>query len=145
LVGINCRWNGTSSRIPKLIKELKEGKVLPFCPEQLGGLLTPRSPAGILNGVGGDVLTGKTKVINKKGDNLTRQFLKGAREVLRIANEIGVKEAVLKKTSPCCGVGKVWRMSRENGKLRNRLVDGDGVLTALLKKNGIKVISERDL
>jgi len=145
LVGINCRWNRTSWAIPKLVKELKEGKIIPLCPEQLGGLPTPRSPAGIFNGTGDDVLAGKKVVLNKKGEDITEPFLKGSQEVLKIAKMLGIKEAVLKRTSPCCGVGKVWRKSRKGKKLSNKLVSGDGVLTALLKKNGIKVISEKDL
>jgi uncharacterized protein YbbK (DUF523 family) len=145
LVGINCRYNGTSRRIPKLIKELKEGKVLPLCPELLGGLPTPRPACGILGGTGEDVLTGKATVIGRNGKDFTKKFVKGAREFLRITKELEIKEVVSKKTSPSCSVGKVWQMSRENGKLRNRLVESDGVLTVLLKQNGIKVISERDL
>jgi uncharacterized protein YbbK (DUF523 family) len=58
---------------------------------------------------------------------------------------MNVQEVILKRTSPCCGVGKTWQMSEDNGKLKNNLVDGDGVLTALLKQNGIKVISEEDI
>ena len=145
LVGINCRWNGKGESIPGLVKEFQQGKLLPICPEQLGGLSTPRSPAGVLNASGDDVLSGKTVVVNKEGEDVTEQFLKGANEVLRIAKRLGIKGAVLKRTSPCCGVGKVWRMSRKNGRFSNRLVNGDGVLTALLKKNGIQVTSEKDL
>jgi uncharacterized protein YbbK (DUF523 family) len=145
LVGVNCRWNGTNRSQPELIKELKKGKVLPLCPERLGGLPTPRPAAGILEGVGEDVWAGRAIVLGKDGQDFTKQFIKGAKEFLRITKELGVEEVVLKKTSPSCGVGKVWRMSRKGEKLSNRLVDGDGVLTALLKKNGIKVISERDI
>lgn len=128
-----------------MIKELKEGKVLPLCPELLGGLPIPRPPAGVLNGTGKDVWDGKATVIGKNGQDFTKEFSKGSKEVLRLAKELGIKEAVLKKISPCCGVGKVWRMSRKGKKLSNRLINGDGVLTALLKKNGITVKSERDI
>ena len=146
LCGINCKWDNKSKRIAKLEKELKEGKLIPLCAEQLGGLTTPRSPSGILNGTGKDVLCGKCKVINKKGEDVTRQFIKGAEEVLRIAKKLNIKEVVLKKTSPSCGVGKTWCMKQDkSGKLSNHLIDGDGVSTALLKNNKIKVISEQDI
>ncbi len=145
LVGINCRNNGTSRCVPGLIKELREGKVLPLCPELLGGLPTPRPATGILGGTGKDVWAGKAIVISRNGKDFTKQFVKGAKEFLRVIKELGIKEVVLKKTSPSCGVGKVWRMSRKDNKLSNKLVDGDGVLTALLKKNGIIVKSERDI
>lgn len=145
LAGVNCRWDGGSRPCEEIINLVRMGKALPICPEQLGGLPVPRSPAGVLNGTGEDVLSGETIVTDKKGQNITKQFLKGSREVLKIAKKLGIKEAVLKRTSPCCGVGKVWRMSRKGNKLSNKLVDGDGVLTALLKKNGITVKSEKDI
>ena len=145
LVGINCKWNGKSKCLPKLVEEVKKGKLLPLCPEQLGGLPTPRPPCGIFGGTGKDVIAGKAKVIDHKGKIYTRKFLKGGREVLRIARDLGIKEAILKRTSPCCGVGKVWRMTRKEEGYRNRLVDGDGVLTALLRKGGIKVSSEENI
>lgn len=144
LVGINCKWNGKSKRTPKLVKELKEGKLLPLCPEQLGGLPTPRPSCGIFGGTGKDVVVGKARVIDHKGKSHTRNFLKGSREVLRIAKELGIKEAILKKTSPCCGVGKTWQMKKRGKGYRNRLVNGDGVLTVLLRKNNIKIISKDD-
>lgn len=144
LVGINCKWDGKNKLVLKLVKELKTGKLLPLCPEQLGGLPTPRPPCGILNATGGEVIAGKAKVIDCKGENHTRKFLKGSREVLRIAKELGVKEAVLRKASPCCGVGKTWQMRKRKNGYKNYLVNGDGVLTALLRKNGIKVLSERE-
>ncbi len=145
LVGINCKWDGKNKCIPKLKKQFLNGELLPLCAEQLGGLPTPRAPSGILNGTGKEVIDGTCKVINKNKEDVTKQFVMGAYEILNIAKEAGITEAILKKTSPSCGVGKTWQMSEEGGELSNNLVDGDGVLTALLKKNGIKVISEEDI
>lgn len=145
LVGINCKWNGKSNSIPKLIKKFRTGELLAICPEQLGGLATPRPPCGILNATGKEVIINQAKVINHKGKNYTKEFLKGSKKVLKIAKELGIKEAILKRTSPCCGVKKTWQMRRQGNKYKNYLVDGDGVLTALLKRNGLKVISEKDL
>jgi uncharacterized protein YbbK (DUF523 family) len=145
LVGINCKWDGKNKCIPKLKEKFLKSELLPLCAEQLGGLPTPRNPSGILNGTGEDVICGKCKVVNNKGEDVTKEFVKGAQEILRIAKETGIKEAILKKTSPSCGIGKTWQMSKIEGKFSNELVDGNGVLTALLKQNGIKVISEKDI
>lgn len=122
LVGINCKWDGKNKCIPKLREQFLKGELLPVCAEQLGGLTTPRSPSGILNGTGKDVIESKCKVINKKNEDVTKQFLKGAEEILKIAKDMNIKEAILKKTSPSCGVGKTWQM---NDELKNTLVDGD--------------------
>jgi uncharacterized protein YbbK (DUF523 family) len=145
LAGINCKYDGRNKCIRNLKEELKRGNLIPLCPEQLGGLPTPRSPSGILNGVGKDVISGKCRIINKKGEDVTKQFLKGVKEVMRIVKLMNITEAILKRTSPCCGVGKTWQMSVSKGKYKNTLVSGDGVLTALLTKNKIKVLSESDL
>lgn len=145
LVGINCLYNGKNKCHEKIRKMFENGDLIPVCPEQMGGLPTPRTPQGILNGTGIDVIEGNHKVINKKGEDVTKQFLKGANEILNIAKSLGIKEAILKKTSPACGVGKTWQMSKNNGKLKNTLVDGDGVLTALLKRNNIKILTEEEI
>jgi uncharacterized protein YbbK (DUF523 family) len=145
LVGIECKWDGKGKRIPKIKELFLNNKVLPLCAEQLGGLPTPRPCSGILNGVGADVLDGKCIVVNEKGENITKQFVKGAHQVLALIKDLNINEAILKKKSPCCGVGKTWQMSEVNHKFVNKLVEGDGVLTALLKRNGIKVISEEDI
>ena len=145
LVGINCKWDGKNKCIPKLREQFLKGELLPLCAEQLGGLSTPRAPSGILGGTGKEVITGECKVINSNKEDVTKQFLKGAYKILDIAKVMGIKEAILKKTSPACGVGKTWKMSEVKGELSNTLVEGDGVLTALLRKNGITVSSEQDL
>lgn len=144
LVGINCKWNGKSNPAPKLIREFKAGKLLAICPEQFGGLTIPRSPCGILNATGKEVIDNQARVVDHKGKDYTQEFLKGSKRVLRIVKELNIKEAILKRTSPSCGVGKTWQMKKQDNKYKNRLVDGDGVLTALLKRNGLKVISEKD-
>jgi len=144
LVGINCKWNGKSKPNKKLIKELKEGKLIPLCPEQLGGLPTPRPPCGIFGGTGKGVLTGKAQVVDTKGNSYTEPFLKGVNETLRIIKELDIKEVILRE-SPTCGVNRTWQALKTKDGYKNILVRGDGVLAALLRKNGIKVISERDI
>ncbi len=130
LAGIKCRWDGEARPCKKVIDLVKQGKAIPVCPEQLGGLTTPRPPAE---------QKGK-KVITKAGKDVSREFERGAREVLKIAKLAGCREAILKSKSPSCGSGKVY-----DGTFSGRLIDGHGVLTALLKKNRISVKSEEDI
>jgi len=105
-----------------------------MCPEQLGGLPTPRVPARIVGGDGYDVLDGKTKLINEKNEDVTKNFVRGATEVLRIARLLNIEEAILESKSPSCGSGKVYDEASGSS------IKCDGVLTALLKRNGIHVI-----
>jgi len=140
LCGINCAWNGKSKISPKILELVKSGEFIPVCPEQLGGLSTPRIPQEIQGGSGEDVLAGKCKVINKEGKDVTAQFVRGAEETLKIAKLTGAKKFIAKSKSPSCGCGKIY-----DGTFSGRIIKGDGETTKLLKKNGIKVISEEDL
>jgi len=83
---------------------LKRFRLIPVCPEQLGGLPTPRPPAEILGGDGADVLSGTARVINLRGEEVTEAFMRGAEEVLRLARLLGVRRAFLKAKSPSCGL-----------------------------------------
>jgi uncharacterized protein YbbK (DUF523 family) len=136
LLGINCNFEAGNWLNSKLYEELREGNLFPICPEVLGGLPSPRVPAEIQNGTGLDVLNGKAKVVNMKGDDVTKEFLKGANETLRIAKALGAEEALLTEKSPSCGCGKIF-----DGSFSNKFADGEGVTAALLKKNGVKVVS----
>lgn len=144
LLGIRCQYTGKSDKI-NLSNKLDLHKCIPVCAEQLGGLPTPRIGSGIFYGTGDDVIRGKCKVLNKKGKDVTKQFLKGADEVLKIAKRHNVNEAILRDGSPACGINKTWQMRLEEGKYRNYRVDGAGVLGALLKKEGIKLTSHKEL
>ncbi|MEM0007176.1 MAG: DUF523 domain-containing protein [Candidatus Bathyarchaeia archaeon] len=130
LLGIRCRYDGRDALNEKVIMLLKTETLIPVCPEQLGGLPTPREPAEIKDG----------RVITRSGRDVTENFKRGAEEVLKIAKLFGVKEAVLKQGSPSCGCGRIY-----NGTFSGKTMKGDGITTALLKKHGIKVITEDDL
>jgi uncharacterized protein YbbK (DUF523 family) len=106
LAGINCKYNGKNNLNRKIQKLVKEGKAIPVCPEQLGGLPTPRESAN-LTGNGLNVLQGVAKVLTKSGKDVTINFVKGAREVLKLAKLLGVEKAILKARSPSCGCGKM--------------------------------------
>lgn len=137
LAGINCRYDGRNKVNKKIKKMVEEGKAICVCPEELGGLSTPRPPSEILNATGEDVLNQKAKVINKKGEDVTSNFIKGAYKVLDIAKRYKISKAIFKSKSAACGKGSIY-----DGSFKNRLIEGNGVATALLLKNNIKVVTE---
>lgn len=140
LLGINCTWSNGNKLNPKVIELSKTEVLIPVCPEQLGGLTTPRTPQEILNGSGQDVISGKGKVLNKDNKDVTQYFLKGAEETLQIAKMLGVKEFIGKQKSPSCGCGLTY-----DGTFSGTLIKADGVTTAYLKINGLKVIPEEKI
>lgn len=130
LLGVNCRYDATGKEIPELEELMSKHTLIPVCPEQLGGLSTPRSPSEIK----GDF------VINKEGVDVTEEFIKGAEETLKIAKIYNCKYAILKEKSPSCGSEKIY-----DGTFSKTIIDGDGFAAKLLKENGIKVIGETEI
>lgn len=131
LIGVKSRHDGTHALDRRVLSRLKNKAVVPVCPEQLGGLPTPRPRAWIKSGGGAEVLEGSAKVTDENGGNVTTFFLKGAKEALKIARLVNAKEAYLKERSPSCGVDFICRGQKK--------VKGSGVLAALLKIKGITV------
>lgn len=129
LLGMDCRFDGEIKPQQKILDLATREVLLPVCPEQLGGLATPRVPSEQQ----GD------QVFSQKGQNVTSYFIKGAQEVLKIAKLYDVKEVIFKQRSPSCGCGQVY-----DGSFSGQVIDGDGVATHLLKQNGIKVLTEDD-
>jgi len=127
LLGIDCNYAGGNSLCEKAVEIFKSGRGVPVCPEQLGGLPTPRIPAEIQ----GD------RVINRDGEDVTVQFRKGAEEAVRLARLAGCTGALLKSNSPSCGVGQIY-----DGTFTGTLIDGDGLFAIELKKLGIEVETE---
>ena len=140
LLGINCKYNGDNNKSEKIEEYLKDKKFILVCPEQLGGLTTPRYPSEIINIDEKNIIEGKTTVINNKNLDVTEQFKKGALETLKIANIYGCKKAILKEGSPSCGSSFVY-----DGTFTGKKVNGSGVTTSLLRQNNIVVISEKDI
>lgn len=130
LVGINCKYNGKNNYNEEIFNLVKEGKAIPVCAEQLGGLKTPRAPSEVR------IIDGKRYVINNKGEDVTLEFEKGAKEILELAKKLNIKKAILKSKSPSCGKDKIY-----SGNFDNNLVDGNGVLAEILLQNGIEVIN----
>ncbi|MFL0247935.1 DUF523 domain-containing protein [Candidatus Clostridium stratigraminis] len=140
LCGMNTRYDGENNSNEKVKDLLKAGKAIAVCPEQLGGLGTPRPPHEISDGNGGTVLDGNAKVISKDGIDGTSYFIKGAEETLKVALEFGVTSAILKANSPSCGFRKIY-----GGTFSKKLIEGNGVTAELLKRNGIKIYTENDI
>jgi len=140
LAGLKVRYNGSDSLNNCIQKLFLEEKAITVCPELLGGFLTPREPAEIVGGDGEDVLDGKAIVLEKSGRDVTDLYIKGAYVTLKKAQELGATTIILKEYSPSCGSSMIY-----NGEFKGKKVLGVGVTTALLKRNGLTVISEENL
>ncbi|MDN5302502.1 MAG: hypothetical protein PWQ60_2016 [Thermoanaerobacteraceae bacterium] len=135
LAGMNCKYNGDNNYHEVFEKLVKENKAVPLCPEQVGGLSTPRTPAEIQGGDGLDVIKGKARVVTSEGKDVTCSFLTGAKEALKLARIIGAEKAILKSKSPSCGCCEIY-----DGSFKGVLKEGMGVTAAYLFQNGIRVI-----
>jgi uncharacterized protein YbbK (DUF523 family) len=144
LLGIACRYDGGSRPVTGLCDLATQGVLLPVCPEVAGGLTTPRPPAEIEGADAGldghAVLDGQTRVTCAGGADVTAQFVMGAEAALAAVQRLGIRKAILKAHSPSCGADQI-----PSGSFDGRLVAGDGVTAALLKRAGIRVVSETDL
>ncbi|MDO4323656.1 MAG: DUF523 domain-containing protein [Lachnospiraceae bacterium] len=129
LLGVSCRYDGSDNGVPAIMELGKRCRLIPVCPEQMGGLMTPRLPAERREG----------GVYTKDGADVTEPFQKGAEETLKLAQLFGCKCAVLKARSPSCGSGMIY-----DGTFSGRKIEGDGVTAALLKENGIRVYTENE-
>jgi uncharacterized protein YbbK (DUF523 family) len=139
LAGMKVRYNGTDCLDETIQKLLDENKAIAVCPELLGGFSTPREPAEIVGGDGEDVLAGKARVVERSGTDVTDLYLKGAYITLEKAREVSATMVVLKENSPSCGSAMIY-----NGQFEGKKIAGNGVTTALLRQNGIKVTSEEN-
>lgn len=131
LIGVPCRYNGTSALNEKLLEELREEVILAICPEVISGLGIPRIPFELPSLNYEKIIEGKEKILNKDNKDITDSILKGLFEIIEIVKLMRVKKAYLKEKSPCCGVSYIYI----NGIKKN----GMGIFTYLLTKNGIKV------
>lgn len=127
LLGCNTRYDGGSKLIPELEALKSQHNLIPVCPEQLGGLTTPREPSERI----GD------RVMSRVGTDVTSQYARGAEEALHLAGLFDCPLAILKERSPSCGSGRIY-----DGTFSGTLTDGDGVTAELLKEHGIRVIGE---
>lgn len=130
LLGVPCRYDGASKGHPLLGALAERHELVPVCPEQLGGLSTPRPPAERRGEL----------VMNREGRDVTGEYRRGAEAALRIAELLGCEAAVLKERSPSCGSGEIY-----DGSFSRTLVPGDGAAAELLKANGLRVYGESEI
>ena len=130
LLGLNCRYCGGGCLNEEVAALVKEHELVPVCPEQLGGLPTPREPDEIRDG----------RVYSRSGCDNTESFALGAREVLKLAQLLNCRAAVLKERSPSCGSSMIY-----DGTFSGKKIPGAGVAASLLLANGFRVVSEERL
>lgn len=138
LLGNDVKYNGGNNG-HELLMKYKE-YLTPICPECLGGLVIPRPPAEMQGGDGYDVLSGKARVENKNGLDITSYFLQGAEKAYQQAVKNNVKAAILKANSPSCGNTMIY-----DGSFSGVKVAGAGVTAAKLMEAGVKVYSEKEI
>ena len=130
LLGCACRYDGQSKPHPLAMELARQGRAVPVCPEQLGGLTTPRLPSERRG----------EQVVMRDGRDVTAEYRRGAEEALRLAALYGCTTAVLKERSPSCGSGQIY-----DGSFSGTLTDGWGTAAALLRERGVCVVGESRL
>ncbi len=130
LLGVECRYDGGAQTIPRLRELLERYQLIPICPEQLGGLPTPRTPCERRDG----------RVYTRDGADVTDAFVKGATQACRIAVLYGARLALLKARSPSCGHGEIY-----DGSFTGRRVPGSGLAAHGLEALGVTIYNEDDI
>ncbi len=130
LLGLNTKYDGGNNRNEKVVSLSGDYILIPLCPEQLGGLSTPRPPSERKGNF----------VFSVNGTDVTKNFLKGAEEALKFAKLYEVRRAILKDGSPSCGSNYIY-----DGTFTGKKIKGSGVTTEFFRKNNIKVYSEKEI
>ncbi len=130
LLGLRCRYDGQSKPNGAVLALGKKHQLIPCCPEQLGGLPTPRSPAEWQG----------ERIVNSAGEDVTDQYRRGGEEAAALARILGCELAILKERSPACGSREVY-----DGSFSGVLVPGRGSAAAALRAAGIPVLGESEL
>ncbi|NOU60204.1 DUF523 domain-containing protein [Marinifilum caeruleilacunae] len=131
LAGINCRYDGNNNLVPEIKELVLAGKAIPLCPEELGGLETPRTSCEIVR-KGNQIF-----VISKEQLDCTAQFELGAQKVAEIAKTLNCKQAILKANSPSCGYGIIY-----DGSFTGKKIEGNGLTADKLAKQGVQIKNE---
>ena len=129
LTGVNCKYDGGNNALPEAaLRVLSEKyRLVPVCPEMLGGLSSPRSPCERVDG----------RILNREGEDVTEAFHRGAEAALRLARETGCRKALLKAKSPSCGSGAIY-----DGSFSHRVIPGDGAAAERLRAAGLALFDE---
>ena len=129
LAGCKCRYDGSDNRFAPVERLVAAGLALALCPEELGGLETPREPCELRNG----------RVLSKSGSDCTQAFTQGAQKALKIALDAGCAAAIVKSRSPSCGPNMVY-----DGTFSKKLIPGTGIWATMLLEAGLSVYTEED-
>ncbi|RKD94135.1 DUF523 domain-containing protein [Marinifilum flexuosum] len=134
LAGVKCRYDGNDNLVAEIKELVLSGKAIALCPEELGGLSTPRTPCEIVKE------DNQLKVMTKDRVDCTAQFLLGAEKVAEIAKILDSKQAILKANSPSCGCGMIY-----DGSFTGKKIKGKGLTAELLSKQGIEIKNETNM
>ncbi|WP_282126745.1 DUF523 domain-containing protein [Marinifilum flexuosum] len=134
LAGVKCRYDGNDNLVAEIKELVLSGKAIALCPEELGGLSTPRTPCEIVKE------DNQLKVMTKDRVDCTAQFLIGAEKVAEIAKILNCKQAILKANSPSCGFGMIY-----DGSFTGKKIKGKGLTAELLSKQGIEIKNETNM
>ena len=129
LLGENCKYNGGNNRNEELLRLISGHELIPVCPEVMGGLPVPRTPAEIVDGT----------VMNRAGKSVDREFWEGAQKVLMLAEKEKPERIILQSRSPSCGVNEIY-----DGTFSGRRIPGQGVFAEMAIKAGFEVIDVTD-
>ena len=130
LMGVSVRYDGSSNERSEILALMERHHLIPVCAEVFGGLSTPRAPAERVG----------NRVIARDGRDVTGEYTRGAEEIVRLAGLYGCTLAILKEKSPSCGHGRIY-----DGTFTRALTDGDGVLTEMLLRAGVRVVGESEV
>ena len=130
LLGENCKYNGGNNRNEALIRMLSGHSVIPVCPEVLGGLPVPRTPAEVVGGT----------VTNRNGESVDEAFRRGAQKALDIANREKPDLIILQSRSPSCGVKQIY-----DGTFSGTLIPGQGIFARMAEEAGFRVMDAEDV
>lgn len=133
LAGYPCAYDGKARTDPRVVALVNSGKAMPICPEQLGGLATPRDPAEILHAEAGHPIR------TRAGLDLTDNFIQGAELGVKVCLAIGTSLAILKSRSPSCGTNGVY-----DGSFSHTIVEGKGLFAERLEEAGVTAYSEQN-
>ena len=130
LLGAPCRYDGKSKPLAGIERLRETYELVPVCPEQEGGLPTPRTPSERRG----------EAVVMQDGTDVTAQYRRGAEAALKLCRREGCAVALLKERSPSCGSGSIY-----DGSFTHTLIPGDGVTAELLRQNGVRIYGESEL
>lgn len=130
LLGENCKYSGGNNKSEKVLRIIQGHEVIPVCPEVEGGLITPRDPAEIVNGI----------VTTCKGDVVDQEYRDGAKKCLEKAIKEKVDLVILQSRSPSCGVKQIY-----DGTFSKTLISGQGVFAKALQEAGFRVMDLEDI